>query len=347
MKSKILLPLLLLMGHVITSRAQKNVYDIFYVYESPGIVDTMGKEIWQPNGKFSLTPRQESAYWVFEGRDTLDVLVHKRTGERQAYTRIDRYGVILEKSRYLYIRDTAKSFLLNDVTGKQINFRHSYESSFRKENNYLFAFYQEYDSVMKQNLRRVDIFENNEQLKPVLEAEYGRLLLLYKKGTIQKIYTDEVPFDAVVFSNGNRHNLYDRNMKRVKRFVLGKARTQDLVKEATQILGYKVDDMYTTLHPDEENNTQVMLQPPPERFFPMLDTDENKDGTTAVVLKESNTASRPLFSTVQRARIYGRNKVELTDKATYRTLLKFEVDVNTGRTLIPAKYLELVGVKMK
>lgn len=347
MKKRILLPLLLLMGHVIITHAQKNVYDIFYVYESPGIVDTTGKEIWQPNGKFSLTPRQESTYWVFEGRDTMDVLFNKRTGERQAYTRIDRYGIILGKSRYLYIRDTAKAFLLNDITGRRINFRHIYESTFRKENNYLFAYYQEFDTALKQNQKRVDIFENNEDMKPVLEAEYGRQLLLYKAGTIQKIYTDEVPFDAVVFSNGNRHNLYDKNMKRVKRFVLGKARTLDLVKEATQILGYKVEDMYTTLHPDEENNTQVMLQAPPERFFPMLDTDENKDGTTTVVLKESNTASRLLFTTAQRARIYGRDKVEIEHKESYRTLLKFEVDLSTGRNRIPAKYLELTGVKMK
>ncbi len=291
------------------------------MYEAPGITDTAGSEIWQPSRKFTLaTSWDKSLYWIFEGRDTGDMLFNKITGVQTLYRQIDRDGPGIGNSRYMYMRDSVHPFLLNYETGYKIALTKAYESSFRKENGYLFATYQEYDTVLKRYQKRVDIFEDKERLPPVLEGEYGWPLFLYKEGTVQKIFVDPVPFDAVVFSQGNRHNLYDKNMKLVKRFVLGKARTQDLLKESARILGFKVDNMYTTLHPDEERQYTVPLEAPPERFYPMIAEAKDKNGGTTVVLKKTDAAFLPLFTVAasKRVQVRGRGQVSIIDKSLTR-----------------------------
>ena len=344
MKKIILIPLLLFIGRA-KAQTESSAYDIFYVQETPGIVDAAGNEVWQPNRKFSLSSTwNESLYWIFEGRDTASMLFHKITGEQKICRELRRDGPTIAKEQYMYIRDTANPYLLSYETGKKISLKHTYDGYFRKENDYLFAAYQEYDTALKRYQKRVDILENNAALKPVVEGEYGWSLFLYKEGTVQKIYTDEVPFDAVVFSNGNKHNLYDKNMKRVKRFVVGKARRQDLIKEATRILGYKVNDLYTTLHPDEERNTMVMVEPPPERFLPMIDYSKDKDKVTTVVLKKTDQSVIPLFTTTQRVTIIGRSEVSIEDQKSYDRIARFEVDLATGRCLLPERYRELAGI---
>jgi hypothetical protein len=325
-------------------------YYKYSVNNKNGITDALAKEILPP--LYRNYSNKEDLYWIMVENDSSSILFNTTNGVQNHYKRINSYGAAMEDGHYMHIQQNdGPSLLINPKTGKTIELGREYADGFQKENNYLFATYYLPDSTIKDHQsRRIDVLDLNNKLQPIVTGVYSSVQRFYKAGTVQKEEYSYVDFDAVLFSLYHQHQLYDKNMKLIKVFNFTKTGSKELAQASSRFLQYKVLPNYQEFPPKiVEPQISVLdpssMPPPPTTKLMSKKTDKS---TTLVYLQREGKDDLPLFTTTANTVYVYNNEVNLyhvNDQFMKTAEVTFEVDLSTGRCLLPTAYWKPAHMK--
>lgn len=318
----------------------------YYKYsfdKKDGITDVLAKEILPP--LYRNYSNKEDLYWIMVENDSSSILFNTTNGVQNHYKRINSYGATMENVHYMHIQQNeGPSLLINPKTGKTIELGREYTDGFQKENNYLFATYYLPDSTVKDHQsRRIDVLDLNNKLQPIVTGVYSSVQRLYKAGTIQKEEYSYVDFDAVLFSLYHQHQLYDKNMKLIKVFNSTKTGSKELAQASSRFLQYKVLPNYQEF-PSKVVEPQISVIDPSSMPRPpsaKLMSKKTGNVSTLVYLQREGKDDLPLFTTTANTVYVYNNEVNIyhvNDQFMKTAEVTFEVDLATGRCLLPAAY---------
>ncbi|WP_104383010.1 hypothetical protein [Sphingobacterium sp. HMA12] len=320
----------------------QQAYHFFQINNKVGIVDTLGREILPP--LYQNRNRKEDRYWVMKQNDTSLMLFDSANGRRRECKRIEPYAVRLEDGYYMYVLPRQGfTLFLNEKTGDSIPVFREYTAGLRREGAYLFAAYLPDKTVNNYYSRRVDVLDIKHDMHVIATGVYPSIQLLYKTGRVQQNDEVYVDFDAVLFSSGHEHQLYDGKLKHVKNFRSTLIEPAALAKTSSTILKYSLTPHYKEW-PAEPPGLAVssldgvsLPKPPIEK----LRSKKLVDGTTLVYLERQNDDVVSLFTATADQVYIDDNEIELyrvNAQFNKEDTATFTVDFITGRCLLPAAY---------
>lgn len=156
----------------------------------------------------------------------------------------------------------------------------------------------------------------------------------------------EDPFDYIIFSEKNKHQLFDGKLKLIKTFTLANADEKSLLAFAKKTLNVNLSRY-------SENNfpPPPMMAPSsnsrkaPEIEYPFYHFEKLDDGTTAFSLQQSKEENKQIFTVneISDTKLNKREKtIGIKDKDAKWYF--FNYDAATGKIFLPKLYVENLGI---
>ncbi|MFD2287105.1 hypothetical protein GJU39_10680 [Pedobacter petrophilus] len=378
---KLIICITLLTCYNLVGAQQK--YFPFNINGKHGITDVSGNEVVKPIYRNSEIIEAKSQIYLKGLEDQQHVIIDAKTGNKQFFEYIFREQVKIKDVPYSMILNKGKRFLLSEESDKTINLTEEYWD-FKNVDNYIIATYYpkrvpskstSYDKkgiplppkIEKMPAKTSTILANDETLKRLIKSNFDSYILMYKQPETEKEdrlvkvqliqikdYNKPVPFDFILLSKGNTHNLYDGKLGLTKTFVLAKATQEQLLNGSKKIvdqnLAFYSDNspaptMIVAAPSMPRTNAQEPKKEDKKPFKPFFYTEELANGNMLFALQETEEISKHILEAKSGLRLY-LNKTEhtLTITPKDKESSRFSFNPETGVIYLPKIYLKQLGL---
>lgn len=384
MKKNIICILLIIGFHSIN--AQQNYFS-FNISGKYGITDISGNEIFKPIYDSSTIIEAKNQIYLTGLEDKPSVVVDAKTGEKQFFKYIFSNQVKVKDVPYSLVFNKGKRFLLSEESTKTITLIEEYWN-FKNIGNYIIAEYYpksppskstSYDKkgnplppkIEEMPKKTSTILANDESLKRLVRNSFDSFITMYKKPEEEKEdglvhvqlikledFNKPAPFDFILLTKGNTHNLYDGKLVLVKTFVLAKATEQQLLDASKKIvkqnLASSFNDNYSAppmvMTPPSMSRRSSDESPNPEQldktpFKPFFYTEVLANGNTLFALQENEEISNHIFELKSGMKLrLNKKEHTLTIVTEEKENSEFSYDPITGAIYLPKAYLKALGI---
>lgn len=385
MKRILILSSLVIAG--VTTQAQQR-FHTFMCNDKHGLTDTLGKEIIKPIHKFTerLSAKKEIVFYNFDDK-IKDVIFNESTGTTASYGYIHPDEVDVSDHAYSYIKDKGKQYLRSQVEDKTLQLKRAYYDLDNVGKYIVGNYYADpppsppVKSKKDKNGKLIppppvmepsypfgsygyDVITNDESLKVLMKGVFMSYLPLYKDATkknddgIVRVEIIELKayknpdFDAIIFSMGNTHSLYNAGMTLVKKFELKDATKEQLVAKAATILKMNLLDY------DRASAAPPMMAGPtgpglstrseqaPPVVYPVFSTKKLDNGNTQFIMQKSEADSKVIFETKHSVRLDKKDaNIRISNDNDKDS--KFSYSPSTGALFLPKEYWQAIGLIVK
>lgn len=363
--------------------AQQNYFP-FSISGKHGVTDISGNEIIKPIYDNSTIIVAKNQIYLTGLEAKPSVIVDAKTGDKQFFKYVFSNQVKIKDVPYSLVFNNGKRFLLSEESIKIINLDEEYWN-FKNIGNYIIAEYYpkrpsskstSYDKkgnplppkIEEMPKKTSTILANDESLKRLVNNSFDSFITMYKKPEQKKEdglvhvqlinledFNKPTPFDFIVLTKGNTHNLYDGKLVLIKTFVLAKATEEQLLDDCNKIvkqnLASSFNDNYSAPPMVMGSPTGVSTRSgEPSRiekkpFKPFFYTEKLGNGKTLFALQETEEISKQILELEAGVRLY------LNDKEHTLTIIpkeeensRFSFDPKTGVIYLPKAYLITLGL---
>ncbi|MEO5911385.1 MAG: hypothetical protein ABIP95_10885 [Pelobium sp.] len=361
-------------------------YFPFEVSGKHGITDASGNEFIKPAYGNSQIIEAKNQIYLTDLEDKPSVVVDSKTGEKQFFRYIFSKQAKIKDVPYSLVLNKEKRFLLSEESTKTINLTEEYWD-FKNVGNYIIAEYYpksppskstSYDKkgnplppkIEAMPKKTSTILANDETLKRLVKNSFDSFMTMYKKSDeekedglvhVQLIKVEDFnkpkPFDFILLTKGNTHNLYDGKLVLVKTFVLAKATEEQLLDASKKIVKENLDSSYSGQYPppmvmaspsmprssSEESPKPEKVEKKPFKTF--FYTEKLANGKTLFALQETEEISNHILELEAGVRLYLNEKEHtLTIIPEEKENSRFSFDPKTGAIYLPKAYLKTLGL---
>lgn len=378
--------LLLFAGLALSAQEQYHTFSIKGKY---GVTDAKGNEVIKPIHKYAdqFPEKQELALYNFDDK-IKDIIFNMATGKQESYDYIHPDELNIQDTGYTYIDHKNKKYLRSQLGSRIINVKEEYYD-FDNVGKYILAKYNPPPPVVKSEPRSTKngilpppkivpmekgtgfaLMEDNTSMKPKLKGVFEEYLPLYlaqnnddadegsvvvREVVLLDVINRNPDFDAIVFSKGITHTVYNGQLALVGKFELKNANREKLVEKASTLMKRKLSEY------SEKNMAPPMVSASPNGpssrpsggpaqqpkiVYPFFEEQKAENGNKRFVLVESESSTKIIFET-QKAFRFSKSdhSIRLIEDEGPDSI--FDFDPETGKLYLPEKYWSALGLIIK